>query len=101
MSRPAKRHRDAGTGHFVSPEFAKAHPQTTVAERERAARSCEAPVTFKKGDRIDHPSVGKATVTSGRLGPNGELKVKPDEPHHSGLPVVEVMARRAAKIEKE
>ena len=62
--------------------------------------SDEAPA-FRKGDRIHHASIGKATVTSGKLGPNGELKVRPDDPHHSGKRVVEVMARRALRIEKE
>jgi hypothetical protein len=56
---------------------------------------------FKRGDRVFHDAIGRGTVTSGRLGPNGELKVRPDEPHHSGRKIVEVMARRCASIEEE
>jgi hypothetical protein len=37
----------------------------------------------------------------GKLGPNGELKVRPDERHHSGKKTIEVMARRCTKLEKE
>lgn len=92
-----KRHRDAGSGEFVTPGFAAAHPSTTVAEALTVA--AEAQITFKKGDRVEHFAIGKGTVTSGRLGPNGELKVRPDERHHSGKKIVEVMARRAAKLE--
>jgi hypothetical protein len=60
-----------------------------------------APLTFKRGDRINHAGIGTGTVTSGKLGPHGELKVRPDEPHHSGLKVVEVMARRCVKLDKD
>ena len=101
MSRPAKRHREAGSGQFVSPDYARANPATTIAERDRPAPAGEVEVTFKKGDRIEHPAVGTATVTSGKLGPNGELKVKPDQPHHSGSKVVEVMARRSTLLKKD
>ncbi len=102
MSRP-KRHRDAGTGEFVSAGYAADHPATTIAERVPVAAEPE--VTFKKGDRIEHAALGvgdkpgKATVVSGKLGPHGELKVRPDEPHHSGRKIVEVMARRCVKLD--
>lgn len=96
-----KRNRDAGTGEFVSDAYAAAHRGTTVTERTRSPRSASAVMAFKKGDRINHAGVGTATVTSGKLGPHGELKVRPDEPHHSGLKVVEVMARRCVKIDKD
>jgi hypothetical protein len=101
MRGPKTRHRDAGTGEFVSRAFARANPRTTVSERGRQPPSGDLEITFKKGDRVEHPSIGKGTVTSGRLGPKGELKVRPDEPHHSGRRIVEVMARRTAKLEKE
>lgn len=74
------------------------HPATTVAERGRSQPSGEQEVAFKKGDRIEHAAVGRATVTSGKLGPNGELKVRPDVLHHSGKKIVEIMARRATKL---
>jgi hypothetical protein len=98
VSRAPKRSRDAGSGRFVTAEYAQAHPRTTVTERATAPTPPEAETVFRKGDRICHPAVGNATVASGRLGPNGELKVRPDEPHHSGKKVVEVMARRAIKL---
>jgi hypothetical protein len=98
MIKPRTRNRDAGTGEFVTPEYAEAHRGTTVTERNRAPLTGEEAVTFKRGDRIEHPSVGKATVTSGKLGPHGELKVRPDELHHSGLKIVEVMGRRCVKL---
>jgi hypothetical protein len=101
MSKAAKRSRSARTGHFVTPGYAAAHPDTTVTERARPAPIEAGEVTFKRGDRIEHPAVGKATVTSGRLGPHGELKVRPDEPHHSGKKIVEVMARRCIKLNEE
>ena len=60
--------------------------------------------SFRGGDRVTHPSTGPATVAGRKgvrahLGPNGELKVRPDEPHHSGKRIVEVMARRCERIE--
>lgn len=54
---------------------------------------------WKRGDRGHHPSVGNFTVASGKLGPNGELKVKPDIEHHSKKKVIEVMSRRCEKID--
>jgi len=36
-----KRHRDAGTGEFVSDEYASEHPDTTVSERPAAANEAE------------------------------------------------------------
>lgn len=56
---------------------------------------------FKRGDRVTHPSTGPATVTRTKLGPHGELKVRPDAPHHSGRKIVEVMARRCTRISNE
>jgi hypothetical protein len=56
---------------------------------------------FRRGDRIDHPAIGRATVVSGRLGAHGEIRVRPDAPHHSGRRVIEVMARRAVIIEEQ
>lgn len=103
MSRP-KRHRDAGSGQFVSPGFAADHPATTVSER--IAPPAEPEIVFKKGDRIAHAALGstdalgKATVVSGKLGPHGELKVRPDDPHHSGRKIVEVMARRCIRLDE-
>jgi hypothetical protein len=63
----------------------------------------EAPA-FKGGDRVFHASTGPATVagrkgSKAHLGPNGELKVRPDEPHHSGKEIVEIMARRVELID--
>ena len=101
MRKPRTRHRDAGTGEFVSADYADANRATTVAEGSRQAPSGAAEVTFKKGDLIEHPAVGKATVTSGKLGPEGELKVRPVEPHHSGKKVVEVMARRCTLLQEK
>ena len=53
---------------------------------------------WKRGDRGHHPSVGNFTVASSKLGPEGELKVKPDHAHHSKKKIIEVMARRCEKI---
>lgn len=60
-------------------------------------------LAFRGGDRIAHPSIGPATVAGRRgravkLGTNGEIKVRPDEPHHSGRKIVEVMARRCTRL---
>ena len=58
---------------------------------------------FRGGDRVEHPMIGPATVAGRRgrlakLGPNGELRVRPDARHHSGQQIVEVMARRVTRI---
>jgi hypothetical protein len=56
---------------------------------------------FKRGDRVYHQAIGAGTVTSGKLGPNGELKVRPDQPHHSGRKIVQIMARRCVRLDED
>lgn len=37
MSKPIKKDRDAGTGQYVTKEYAEKHPKTTVTETQKPA----------------------------------------------------------------
>jgi hypothetical protein len=54
---------------------------------------------LKRGDRVQHGAIGAATVVWGKLGPNGEIRVRPDMRHHSKKATILVMARRCTRID--